>query len=71
MTIVKDDEFTGELFYVDGFTTLPALYTVDGTMIESFASIEDGEMLPKAGTNGVGEVNIGGTDFASLFIRTV
>ena len=63
LTIVKDDEFTGELFYVDGFTTLPALYTVDGTMIESFAAIEDAEMLPKAGTNGVGEVNIGGTDF--------
>ncbi len=63
LTIVKDDEFTGDLFYVDGFTTLPALYTVDGTMIESFASIEDGDMLPKAGTNGVGEVNIGGTDF--------
>ena len=63
LTIVKDDEFTGELFYVDGFTTLPALYTVDGTMIESFAAIEDGDMLPKAGTNGVGEVNIGGTDF--------
>lgn len=63
VTIIKDDEFSGELFYVDGFTTLPALYNTDGTMLESFASIENGDMLPKAGTNGVGEVNIGGTDF--------
>lgn len=63
VTIVKDDDFTGELFYVDGNSTLPALYTVDGTMIESFASVGEGYELPDGGTNGVGEVNIGGTDF--------
>lgn len=60
-TIIKDDDFTGEYFYVDAFTTCPSLYNTAGEMVESFASASD--LAPKTGTNGVCEFTLGGNPF--------
>lgn len=59
--IIRDEEFTGEMFYVDGFTTCPALYTTEGSMIGSFAEATD--LAPKVGTNGVSEFTLAGKPF--------
>ena len=59
--IVKSEDYAANLFYVDGFTTYPALYDTSGAMLESFALAED--LRPDAGTNGVGEFSFGGRDF--------
>lgn len=68
VTICLDDEYSGSLYYVDGFTTAPSLYDTEGTMIESFAAAED--LAPNdKGTNGVGEFNIGGVDFIGYSIE--
>ena len=62
--IVKDEDFSGDLFYVDGFNTVPALYNREMSMLESFASV-DAELspIPNAGTNGVGEFTINEVPF--------
>lgn len=59
--IVLDDDYSNNLFYVDGFTTAPSLYTNSCSLIDSFASASD--LAPKVGTNGVGEFAIGGKNF--------
>ncbi len=58
--ILKDDDYSGNLFYVDGFTTCPTLYDQTGSMLESFASASD--LAPKVGTNGVTEFEINGVN---------
>ena len=75
---VKDGSASGEMFmfYIDGFTTLPATYSSEGAMVESFADVaveqkdpETGEVLvpgvvaPAGGTNGVAEGHVGGQNF--------
>lgn len=75
---VKDGSASGEMFmyYIDGFTTLPATYSSEGAMVESFADVaveqkdpETGEVLvpgvvaPASGTNGVAEGHVGGQNF--------
>lgn len=59
--IVLNEDYTNELFYVDGFNTCPSLYSNAGSMIDSFASAV--ELAPKTGTNGVGEFAIAGKNF--------
>ncbi|MCH5220598.1 MAG: hypothetical protein J1F20_08520 [Muribaculaceae bacterium] len=65
--IVLNDDFTNDLFYVDGFTTCPSLYTPDGTIIDSFASAVD--LAPITGTNGVGEFALGGKNFIAYSLQ--
>lgn len=75
---VKDGSASGEMFmyYIDGFTTLPATYSSEGAMVESFADVaveqkdpDTGEVLvpgvvaPASGTNGVAEGHVGGQNF--------
>lgn len=59
--IVKDEDFSAAMFYVDGFTTCPSLYDNAGGMMDSFASAT--ELAPKVGTNGVGEFTINDKNF--------
>ncbi len=59
--IIKDDDYSASLFYVDGFTTVPTLYDNAGAMLESFASALD--LAPKCGANGVGEFTLNGRNF--------
>lgn len=67
VSIVPDDEFSGELYYVDGHTTRPALYDHEGEMIESLAShqgIEEWEeFMPNQQANGCRQFNFAGNDF--------
>lgn len=55
---VKDEDFSGQLIYVDGFTTHPTLYNTTGGIVESFASAPD--LAPDGGTgaNGVAEFTL-------------
>ena len=57
VTLLKDDGFSGDLFYVDPFVGYPTLYNSAGGLVESFASAAD--LQPKAGPNGVAEFTIG------------
>lgn len=65
--IILDDDYTNDLFYVDGFTTCPTLYSNDCGLAESFALAT--ELAPKVGTNGVGEFKLGGKDFIAYSIE--
>lgn len=75
---VKDGSASGEMFmyYIDGFTTLPATYSSEGAMVESFADVaveqkdpETGEVIvpgvvsPASGANGVAEGHVGDQNF--------
>ncbi len=64
---VKDEEFTGETFYIDGFTSCPSLYNMSGAMIGGFNQIVKEEqpdvIIPAVGTNGVAELSIKSDNF--------
>ncbi|MDD4609446.1 MAG: T9SS type A sorting domain-containing protein [Bacteroidaceae bacterium] len=51
-----------DYFYLDGFTAAPALYDMDGNIIESFESAPDLAPL-QVGGNGVDEFSINGKNF--------
>lgn len=52
--IIRDEDYSGSMFYIDAFVTHPALYTNDGTLIDSFAFAS--ELQPaRTGSNGVME----------------
>lgn len=62
LTIVRDEEHSGNLFYLDAYTTYPTLYNNEGTMLESFADAQD--CLPEdVGANGVAEFSVNGNDY--------
>lgn len=63
--ISRDDEHSGELYYVDGFTTVPCLYDTEGTLLDGMQNLDDtnAECLPKPGANGVVEFTLGGDVF--------
>lgn len=56
VNIIRDEDFTGEMYYTDGFTTCPTLYNTSGSMLSSFAPVVD--LAPKVGTNGVCEFTL-------------
>ena len=59
----EDNRYSGELFYIDGFTSSPILYDVTGTLVESFEGV-DPECLPMdVGANGVCEFTLDGRNF--------
>lgn len=60
--IIRDEEHSGELYYVDSFETYPALYNTEGAMVDGFIN-SDAEMLPKANANGVMEFSLAGIDY--------
>lgn len=59
--IIRDEDHSGNLFYIDAFVTNPSLYDTSGTLLESFASCPD--IAPKANCNGCMEFSVGGNDF--------
>ena len=64
MVLGEDDaRYSGELFYIDGFTTAPILYDVTGTMVDNFENV-DPEFWPMdVGANGVCEFTLEGRNF--------
>ena len=65
----EDVRYSGETYYIDGFTTVPTLYAKDGTIIDGFGSLTQEELdadsllMPKVGTNGIGEFALSGRNF--------
>ncbi|MDE6395671.1 MAG: hypothetical protein K2K84_00195, partial [Muribaculaceae bacterium] len=59
--IIRDEDHSGTLYYLDAFVTNPTLYSTSGTMLESFASAP--ELAPKASPNGVAEFSMGDNDY--------
>lgn len=72
---IKDGSGVPNMFYVDGFTTLPAVYDNAGALLDSFENVDiikkdaDGNITggtlpcPAAGTNGIAEAVLGGNNF--------
>ena len=73
--IIKDGTGLLNMFYVDGFTTLPTVYANDGSLVDSFKNADliqkdaDGNITggkvvaPPTGTNGMAEGIIGDKNF--------
>lgn len=59
--IIRDEEHSGDLFYIDAFVTAPALYNTEGAMLDSFGACP--ELAPAVGPNGVAEFHMGDEDF--------
>ncbi len=58
----EEGKYAGELFYIDGFNSAPAIYDLTGSIIDSFNGV-DKELTPEAGTNGVAEFRLNGHNF--------
>lgn len=58
--IIRDEDHSGQMFYVDAFVAYPTLYNVEGTMIDSFVDAVD--LAPQANSNGVVEFSLAGRD---------
>ncbi len=56
-------EYDAELFYIDGFNSLPCLYDINASVIDSFENAPDGLAPNENGTNGVAEVQLAGKNF--------
>ena len=54
----EDTRYSGELFYVDGFTTSPILYDVTGTKVEDFENVDPALWPMDVGANGVCEFTL-------------
>ena len=59
--IVLDEDYSNNLYYVDGFTSCATLYNNSGAMVDSFKAAT--ELAPAVGTNGIGEFTLAGKDF--------
>ena len=58
----SETPYAGELFYIDGFNSVPALYDVTGSLIDSFEEV-DKALYPESGTNGVAEFTLDERNF--------
>ncbi|MBP5315699.1 MAG: hypothetical protein J6Y87_07540 [Muribaculaceae bacterium] len=58
LTIVDDEDNTGDQFYIDDFTTCPVLYNTTGGAVDGFQNCTG--LAPKVGCNGVAEFSIAG-----------
>ncbi len=63
MILASEDDFSGELFYIDGFTTAPILYDVTGTKVEDFENVDPAFWPMDVGANGVCEFTLEGRNF--------
>ena len=59
----EDTRYSGELFYVDGFSSSPILYDVTGTMVDNFENVDPAFWPMDAGANGVCEFTLEGRNF--------
>ena len=58
----SETPYAGELFYIDGFNSVPALYDVTGSIIDSFEEV-DKALYPESATNGVAEFTLDERNF--------
>ena len=59
----EDTRYSGELFYIDGFTTAPILYDVTGNLVEGFENVDPTLWPMDVGANGVCEFTLDGRNF--------
>lgn len=68
-----EDQYYGELFYVDGMATAPTLYSSTGSIADSFANVEGakdkGLEQNSLGANGIVEFSVEGRDFIAYPIE--
>ena len=58
----EDSRYSGELFYIDCFDGAPVLYSKDGSLIDSFESVE-WDLRPQNQPNGCAEFALDGRNF--------
>ncbi len=63
MVLNGEDDYSGELFYVDGFHSSPILYDVWGTLVDSFEKVDPAFWPMEVGANGVCEFKLDGRNF--------
>lgn len=63
MVLAGEGDYSGNLFYVDGFTASPILYDVTGTLVESFENVDPSCWPMDVGANGVCEFTLEGRNF--------
>ena len=59
----EDTRYSGDLFYVDGFSSSPILYDVTGTMVDNFENVDPAFWPMDVGANGVCEFTLEGRNF--------
>lgn len=62
LTSESDGGLDGDCFYVDGYTTYPVIYGIDGLMRDGFMNAPE-ELNPQTITNGITEFSVGGKLF--------
>lgn len=58
----SEDDYSGGLFYIDCFDSAPVLYSIDGTIIDTFEGVNP-ELIPMNAPNGCAEFKLDGRDF--------
>ena len=59
----EENRYSGELFYVDGFTAAPLMYDITGTLVGSFENVDPDFLPMDVGANGVCEFTIDDRNF--------
>ncbi len=57
-----DDDYAGELFYIDCFDAAPVLYSIDGSIYDTFEGV-DPALQPQLTPNGCTEFSLDGRNF--------
>ncbi len=63
MVLEEEGNYSGELFYIDGFTTSPILYDITGTIVDTFEDVDKAYWPMDVGANGVCEFHLGDRNF--------
>ena len=63
MVLNDEEDYSAELFYVDGFSSSPILYDVTGTMVDNFEEVDPAFWPMDVGANGVCEFHLEGRNF--------
>ena len=57
-----EEDYSGELFYIDCFDAAPVLYSIDGSIYDTFEEV-DPTLVPQTAPNGCTEFKLDGRDF--------
>ena len=63
MILAGEGDYSGELFYVDGFYSSPILYDIHENMLDSFEAVDPAFLPMDVGANGVCEFTLEGRNF--------
>ena len=63
MILAEEGDYSGELFYIDGFMSAPIMYDVTGTMVDNFENVDPAFWPMDVGANGVCEFTLEGRSF--------